>query len=69
MFIEIFRMWNGFKEIFLTCLNSPLNPAFLFRCAGGAGITLKQIMLKPTFLTPLMPISEELSAYIGSEGW
>ena len=32
--IEIFRRWNGFKEIFLTCLNSPLNPAFLFRCAG-----------------------------------
>ena len=61
MFIEIFRMWNGFKEIFLTCLNSPLNPAFLFRCAGGAGIMLKQIMLKQIMSThlreSLIPIS------------
>ena len=42
--------------------------------AGPSAVALggkKRILdaMQPTFLTPLMPISEELSAYIGSEGW
>ena len=44
--------------------------------ADAERVTLTKVLssiislaLQPTFLTPLMPISEELSAYIGSEGW